>query len=144
TAIAIVARDSLRLWITAECSSGSCKRESEGSVHHHWRLKRCIALLDRLALNDTAIAITSGIRDHARYAHVIVARIVGRRQGFRTHRRTNPPPARGRARVWGPVNTLSLIASTTTSPCSACSRASGSGPAPSGSVRRQPPCSPGR
>ena len=123
TTIAMVVSDSLRLWITAECSSGSCRSESEGSVHHHWMLKRCTVLLDRLALNDTAIAITSGIRDHARYPHVIIARIVGRRHGFRSRRRTNPP--RGRTRVFGAVSTLSLIASTTTLPCSACSRASG-------------------
>src|SRR6266480_3398453 len=63
TAIAMVASDSLRLWITAEWSSGSCRRESDGSVHHHWRLKRFTELLDRLALNDTAIAIVNGIRD---------------------------------------------------------------------------------
>src|SRR5438552_17527406 len=70
TTIAMVVSDSLRLWITAECSSGPCRSEPEGSVHHPWRLKSCTVLLDRPASNDTALAITRGIRDQAWYPHV--------------------------------------------------------------------------
>ena len=125
TAITIVLSESFRLWITAEWSSGSCRRESDGSVHHHWRLNRWTELLERLALNDTAIAITNGSSDQTMYPQVTVARIVGLRQGLRTHRRMNPPRPCGRARVVGPLRTCSLIASPTTSPCSEGSRTSG-------------------
>src|SRR6266550_1763908 len=110
TAITIVLSESFRLWITAEWSSGSCRSESDGSVHHHWRLNRWTELLDRLALNETAIAMTNGMMDHAMYPQVTVARIVGRRHGLRTHRRTNPPRTRGNARACGPLSMRSLIA----------------------------------
>jgi hypothetical protein len=44
-------------------------------------------LLDLLPLNEIAIAIVRGTSDQIRYAQVIVARIVGLRQGSRHQRR---------------------------------------------------------
>ena len=55
-----------RLWNRAAWSSGSCHSESSGSDHHHWRLNPCRMLLERLPLNEIAIAIVSGTRDQIR------------------------------------------------------------------------------
>src|SRR4029077_17395591 len=97
----------------------------DGSVHHHWRLNRWTELLERLAVDETAIAIPQGSNDQTMYPQVTVARIVGLRHGLRAHLRTNPPRVPGRARGCGPLSTCSLIGSPTISPCSAGSRTSG-------------------
>ena len=90
-----------RLWNNAAWSSGSCHSESSGSDHHHWRLNPCRTLLDRLPLNEIAIAIVSGTRDQTRYAHVTVCRILGLRHGSR-HQRCGSYGDDGRTGGCGP------------------------------------------
>ena len=72
-----------------------------GSDHHHWRLNPCRTLLDRLPLNEIAIAIVSGTRDQTRYAHVTVCRILGLRHGSR-HQRSGSYGDDGRTGGCGP------------------------------------------
>src|ERR1700752_1888304 len=91
TAMNMVRNDSRRLWISAACSSGLTNSAPVGSdggcPHHHWVENPCKLEFERPALNEIATAMSTGSSDHARYAHVAVARMCGRRQGLRHHPR---------------------------------------------------------
>src|SRR5215813_13458143 len=91
TAMNMVRNDRRRLWISAACSSGLTNSAPVGSdlgcPHHHWVENPCQTEFDRPALNEIPMAMSTGSSDHARYAHVSVARAYGRRQGFRHHPR---------------------------------------------------------
>src|SRR5215468_2804883 len=91
TAMNMVRNDRRRLWIIALRSSGLTNSAPDGSdlgcPNHHWVENPCQTAFDRPALNEIPMAMSTGSRDHARYAHVNVARMRGRRQGFRHHPR---------------------------------------------------------
>src|SRR5215470_6490435 len=91
TAMNMVRKDRRKLWISAVRSSGLTNSAPDGSYlgcpHHHWMENPCQTAFDRPALNEIATAISTGSSDHARYIHVAVARMRGRRQGFRHHPR---------------------------------------------------------
>src|SRR5499433_3771315 len=87
TAMNMVRNDRRRLWISAACSSGFTNSAPDGSKlgcpHHHWVENPCHTEFDRPALNEIPMAMSTGNSDHARYIHVNVARMYGRRQGLR-------------------------------------------------------------
>src|SRR5215471_9350571 len=89
TAMNMVRNDRRRLWISAARSSGLTNSAPDGSnfgcPHHHWNENPCQTAFDRPALNEIAMAMSTGTSDHARYAHVAAARMCGLRQGFRHH-----------------------------------------------------------
>src|SRR5215472_12502988 len=91
TATNMVRNDRRRLWISAACSSGLTNSAPVGSLlgcpHHHWVENPCQTAFDRPALNEIPTAMSTGSSDHARYIHVTVPRMYGRRQGFRHHPR---------------------------------------------------------
>src|SRR5215471_6549993 len=91
TAMNMVRNDRRRLWISAACSSGLTNSDPDGSElgcpHHHWVENPCQTEFDRPALNEIPMAMSTGSSDHARYSHVTLARMCGRRQGFRHHPR---------------------------------------------------------
>src|SRR5689334_4414914 len=89
TAMNMVRNDRRRLWISAACSSGLTNSAPVGSdlgcPHHHWVENPCQTAFDRPALNEIPTAMSTGSSRHARYIQVTVARMYGRRQGFRHH-----------------------------------------------------------
>src|SRR5258708_27945624 len=92
TAMNMVMNDKRRLWISAARSSGLMNSAPDGSYrgcpHHHWVENPCQTEFDRPELNEITTAMSTGSSDHARYAHVAVARMCGRRQGLRHHPRS--------------------------------------------------------
>src|SRR5215469_8687151 len=86
TAMNMVRNDRRRLWISAACSSGLTNSAPDGSnrgcPHHHCMENPCQIEFDRPALNEMAIAMSTGTRDQARYVHVAAARMCGRRHGL--------------------------------------------------------------
>src|SRR5262250_1933424 len=121
TATNMVRNDRRRLWISAACSSGLTNSAPVGSdlgcPHHHWVENPCQTEFDRPALNEIPMAMSTGSSDHARYSHVTLARMCGRRQGFRHHPRGVLVPLEGaagtgsslRRPTWGRSLTFSLI-----------------------------------
>src|SRR5690348_6337589 len=91
TATNMVRNDRRRLWISAACSSGLTNSAPVGSdlgcPHHHWVENPCHTAFDRPALNEIPMAMSTGSSDHAIYSQVTLARMRGRRQGFRHHPR---------------------------------------------------------
>src|SRR5262245_43149034 len=91
TAMNMVRNDRRRLWTSAVRSSGLTNSAPDGSnlgcPHHHWMENPCHTEFDLPALNEIPMAISTGSSDHARYIHVAVARMRGRRHGLRHHPR---------------------------------------------------------
>src|SRR5262249_51050557 len=106
TAIAVVRTPSSRVWPRAPCSVGSCHTDRFGSPQYQRNEKPCQVVRDLPALKENRIATATGSSDHARYSHVIVARIRGLRHGLRHQFRPprDGPPVPAASSSWTTVS----------------------------------------
>src|SRR6266540_6241456 len=72
---------SLRLWIAAWRSVGSCQTESTGSPQYQRAENPAHSVRDRVALKENWTAIRTGTSDQRTYDHVTSTRKRGRAQG---------------------------------------------------------------